>query len=86
MHNPLRPLVLAVLLTAVSSPPWPADTSAMAAAIDRAAQAAIAAGESPGLQVAVYKDGEPVLVKGYGSANLELNVPSATTACSASAR
>jgi CubicO group peptidase (beta-lactamase class C family) len=47
----------------------------MAAAIDRAAQAAIAAGESPGLQVAVFKDGAPVLVKGYGSASLELNVP-----------
>jgi CubicO group peptidase (beta-lactamase class C family) len=52
-----------------------ADTSAVAAAIDKAVQDAIAAGESPGLQVAVYKDGAPVLVKGYGSANLELNVP-----------
>ena len=52
-----------------------ADTSAVAAAIDKAVQGAIAAGESPGLQVAVYKDGAPVLVKGYGSANLELNVP-----------
>src|SRR5688572_1340612 len=47
----------------------------MAAAIDRAAQAAIDAGESPGLQVAVFKDDQPVLVKGYGSANLELKVP-----------
>ena len=30
-----------------------ADTSAMAAAIEKAAQAAVAAGESPGLQIAV---------------------------------
>lgn len=50
------------------------DIPAAAAAIDQAAQAAIAAGESPGLQVAVYKDGAPLLVKSYGLANLELNV------------
>jgi CubicO group peptidase (beta-lactamase class C family) len=35
----------------------------------------VAAGESPGLQVAVYKNGTQVLVKGFGSANLEQNVP-----------
>ncbi len=75
MQNSLRPFVLALLLTAVSSAAWPADTSAMAAAIERLAQAAIAAGESPGLQIAVHKSGVPVLVKSYGSANLELNVP-----------
>ncbi|WP_157995422.1 serine hydrolase domain-containing protein [Peristeroidobacter soli] len=75
MNHPARGLLLSALLTLVSFPAFCADTSAMAAAIDRAAQAAIAAGESPGLQVAVFKDGAPVLVKGYGSANLELNVP-----------
>jgi CubicO group peptidase (beta-lactamase class C family) len=47
----------------------------VAAAIDKAAAAAVAAGESPGLEVAVIKDGKPVLVKGYGSANLEQHVP-----------
>jgi D-alanyl-D-alanine carboxypeptidase len=75
VHDLLRSFVLSVLVTAFSATAWPADRSAIAAAIDRAAQAAISAGESPGLQVAVYKDGEPLLVKGYGSANLELNVP-----------
>lgn len=45
------------------------------AAIDKAAASAVAAGESPGLQVAVFKDGKPVLVKSYGSANLEQHVP-----------
>ena len=47
----------------------------LAAAIDKVAASAIAAGESPGLQVAVFKDGRPVLVKSYGSANLEQRVP-----------
>ena len=75
MNHPLRSFFLAVLLTGLSSTAWSADTSGMAAAIDQAAQAAISAGESPGLQIAVYKDGAPVLEKGYGSANLELNVP-----------
>ena len=75
MSNSLRLFLVAVLLTGLSSNAWSADTSAMAVAIDKAAQAAVAAGESPGLQIAVYKDGAPVLEKGYGSANLELNVP-----------
>ena len=46
----------------------------LAASIDKAAAAAVAAGESPGLQVAVIKDGKPVLVKSYGSADLEQGV------------
>jgi D-alanyl-D-alanine carboxypeptidase len=46
----------------------------LAASIDKAASAAVAGGESPGLQVAVIKDGKPVLVKSYGSANLEQGV------------
>jgi CubicO group peptidase (beta-lactamase class C family) len=51
----------------------------LAAAIDKAAAAAIASGESPGLEVAVIKNGKPVLVKGYGSANLEQHVPVSNT-------
>jgi D-alanyl-D-alanine carboxypeptidase len=47
----------------------------LAASIDKAAAAAVAAGESPGLEVAVIKDGKPLLVKSYGSANLEQHVP-----------
>jgi D-alanyl-D-alanine carboxypeptidase len=43
------------------------------------AAAAVAAGESPGLEVAVVKDGKTVLVKSYGSANLEQHVPVANT-------
>jgi D-alanyl-D-alanine carboxypeptidase len=51
------------------------DEKALAASIDKAAAAAVAAGESPGLEVAVVKDGKAVLVKSYGSANLEQHVP-----------
>lgn len=47
----------------------------LAASIDHVAAAAVASGESPGLEVAVVKDGRPVLVKSYGSANLEQHVP-----------
>jgi CubicO group peptidase (beta-lactamase class C family) len=59
----------------LSTPSFSADYSSLAGAIEKTATAAIAAGESAGLQVAVYKDGKPVLVKGYGFANLELKVP-----------
>jgi D-alanyl-D-alanine carboxypeptidase len=58
-----------------ATPTLAADMGAMAADIDRAARASIGAGESPGLQIAVYKDGAPILVRGYGLANLELGVP-----------
>jgi D-alanyl-D-alanine carboxypeptidase len=47
------------------------DDKNLAASIDKAAAAAVAAGESPGLEVAVVKDGRAILVKSYGSANLE---------------
>lgn len=77
MRDSARRFFLSVLLTVVSFPAFCSDISSITAAIDRAAQAAIEAGESPGLQVAVFKDGAPVLVKGYGSANLELKVPMA---------
>lgn len=52
----------------------------LGAEIDKVASAAIASGESPGLEVAVIKNGKPVLVKGYGSANLEEHVPVSNTA------
>jgi len=68
-------LALAAILALSSAEAGALDVPAAAAAIDRAAQAAIANKETPGLQVAVYKDGAPLLVKSYGSANLELGVP-----------
>src|ERR1700733_161419 len=50
------------------------ENNGASAAIDKAAAAAVSSGETPGLQVAVFKDGKAVLVKGYGSANLEQGV------------
>src|SRR5690606_27690390 len=67
--------LLLATLAAAATQIQASDLSARAAAIDRAAQEAIAARETPGLQVAVFKNGAPVLVKAYGMANLELNVP-----------
>lgn len=72
MRNAAVGAVFSVLLCATA---LAASNTELAAAIDKVAGAAISAGESPGLQVAVYKDGVPLLVKGYGSASLELNVP-----------
>ena len=59
------------MLTAQAQSP---EGNGAAAAIDKAAAAAVSSGETPGLQVAVFKDGKAVLVKGYGSANLEQGV------------
>lgn len=67
--------VVAAAVLAAPSLAFAADTNSIAAAIDKAARAAVESGESPGLQVAVVKDGKPIVVKGYGSANLELKVP-----------
>lgn len=68
-------LLAGVILVSAAAPARAADDAAIAAAIDGAAQQAIAAGETPGLQVAVYKDGKPLLVKGYGAGSLELAMP-----------
>jgi D-alanyl-D-alanine carboxypeptidase len=51
-----------------------ADDKSLAVSIDKVAAAAVAAGESPGLEVAVVKEGRTVLMRSYGSANLEQRV------------
>jgi D-alanyl-D-alanine carboxypeptidase len=66
--------VVAALLGSGAHAQAPNDKS-LAASIDKAAAAAVAAGESPGLEVAVIRNGKPLLVKSYGSANLEQQVP-----------
>jgi CubicO group peptidase (beta-lactamase class C family) len=77
MHikNSIKGLIAATLAAFITAEvqAQPADTT-LGGAIDKAAAAAISAGESPGLQVAVFKDGKPVLVKGFGLANLEEGV------------
>jgi D-alanyl-D-alanine carboxypeptidase len=66
--------VISAFLASTAQAQTPRDKN-LAASIDKAARAAVAAGESPGLEVAVVKDGRAVLVKSYGSANLEQHVP-----------
>jgi len=66
---------LVTVLSVIAAQARTPDSTSLAASIDKAAAAAIASGESPGLQVAVFKDGRAVLVKSYGSANLEQHVP-----------
>jgi D-alanyl-D-alanine carboxypeptidase len=66
---------LATALTVIAAQAQTPDSKSLAASIDKAAASAVASGESPGLQVAVIKDGRAVLVKSYGSANLEQHVP-----------
>ena len=66
--------VVCVLLVGAAPAQTPSGKN-LAASIDKVAASAVAAGESPGLQVAVFKDGRPLLVKSYGSANLEQHVP-----------
>jgi CubicO group peptidase (beta-lactamase class C family) len=74
----MRSFIAAAVVTAftvLAAQAQTSDNKNLAASIDKAAGAAVAAGESPGLQVAVVKDGRAVLVKSYGSANLEQSVP-----------
>jgi D-alanyl-D-alanine carboxypeptidase len=78
IHTPIKGFVAAAIVATFSMPAAQAQTfnnKNLAASIDKAAAAAVAAGESPGLQVAVVKDGKAVLMKSYGSANLEQRVP-----------
>lgn len=78
MHikNLLIGFIAATVMAAFSA--QPAQTSGykdLAASIDQAAVAAVKAGETPGMQVAVVKNGAVILLKSYGSANLEQRVP-----------
>jgi D-alanyl-D-alanine carboxypeptidase len=74
MQGFIAAAVVAAFLGAAAHAQTPDDKN-LAASIDRVAAAAVAAGESPGLEVAVVKGGKAVLVKSYGSANLEQHVP-----------
>jgi CubicO group peptidase (beta-lactamase class C family) len=51
------------------------DEASIVESIDRVAEAAVSEGTSVGLQIAVYKNGAAVLVKGYGLADLEQRTP-----------
>ena len=68
-------VVLSLLLIVMVVPSAnAADDQSVPAAIDKSAPEAILAGETPGLQIAVYKNGKPLLVQSYGRASIELDV------------
>jgi D-alanyl-D-alanine carboxypeptidase len=78
INNSIRGFIAAAVVSAFLGSTAQAqspDDKNLAASIDKTAAAAVAAGESPGLEVAVVKDGRAILVKSYGSANLEQHVP-----------
>lgn len=77
INNSIRAFAAATLaaaFTVLAAQAQTPESNGAAAAIDKVAAAAVSSGETPGLQVAVFKDGKAVLVKGYGSANLEQGV------------
>lgn len=82
IKNSIKGLIAAAVVatfTGLAAQAQTPDSKDLAASIDKVAAAAVATGETPGLQVAVIRDGKPVLVKSYGSANLEQAVPVSNT-------
>lgn len=70
----LKVLVLFLLIVGIAS--FAAQAQATAeAAVDAFVKAEMERKKIPGVSVAVIKDGKPVVVKGYGLANIEHNVP-----------
>jgi CubicO group peptidase (beta-lactamase class C family) len=68
-----RTLAFAVLLTAARYAPAQSPDTSIRARVDRVF-AAYDRTDSPGCAVGVYRDGRAALARGYGMANLELNV------------
>jgi CubicO group peptidase (beta-lactamase class C family) len=69
----LRPVLLLLLLLVCLPPSHAADT--ITEQVDRYIQGQMKKNKIPGLSLAVVKDGKALLVKGYGLANVEHNVP-----------
>ncbi len=70
----LKGLALFLLIVGITS--FAAQAQATAeAAVDAFVKAEMERKKIPGVSVAVIKDGKPIVVKGYGLANIEHNVP-----------
>lgn len=68
----LAALALPRVIAAQAPPP---DRAALQAAIDSIALAPIRAGTAAGMSIAVVRGEDPILMRGYGSADLEFAVP-----------
>jgi CubicO group peptidase (beta-lactamase class C family) len=70
-----RICLLLVIIVESSVAQVPALTAAQTKAIDRYVKAEMTRQRIPGVEVGVYRNGHSVLAKGYGLANVELEVP-----------
>jgi CubicO group peptidase (beta-lactamase class C family) len=77
----MRPVLITLLACVIAAPgalaqsPRPALTDQQLASIDTFVAAEMKKEQIPGLAVGVYSRGEILLAKGYGMANVELDVP-----------
>ena len=73
----MRPTPLALLVSLAATPliAQERDRARLVAVIDSIAQAPITAGRAAGMSVAVVQGSDTIRLKGYGFADLELNVP-----------
>src|SRR6266704_1565520 len=71
----VRNVLLLTVLIGLSFFSTPAQTGDLENRIDDYVHAQMAKQKIPGLALALLKDGKPLVVKGYGLANVELNVP-----------
>jgi CubicO group peptidase (beta-lactamase class C family) len=77
-RQPLPALALSLVLLAVSAPDALAqqpDRAALISKLDSLAGAPVQEGRAAGIAVAVVRGRDTLLLKGYGKANLELDVP-----------
>ncbi len=80
MRTPHLLLAGVVVLTPVVLPAQTRSRAEMVRAIDSLASAPIQRGQIAGMSVAVVKGRDTILIKGYGSADLELDVPTPANA------
>jgi len=73
MRHPYAPALFACALA--TSAAGAQDSSALVRHVDSVATAAVTEHRTPGVSVAVVKNGRPIVVKGYGFADLENDVP-----------
>lgn len=76
----IRATCLAVTLLAAAAGAHAQDRAALVARLDSLAGAPVAEGRAAGISVAVVRGGDTLLLKGYGKANIELDVPMPTHA------
>src|SRR5580765_1941210 len=75
MIQPNRRLLASAVFVLILSTLAHAQANDVESRVDSYVQAQMTRQKIPGVAVAVIKDGQPIIAKGYGLANIELNVP-----------